>query len=150
LPERESLAIDGAESRARTIDSVGSWPTSATVAPGEGGRSGQDLVDATVSQRRLDRGLNALEGLGGDVGRRPRAEQRARQQYVWPTGDAGQPLRRHAELGSAFRGQRALVVRDAGRATGYRGRVADEEELHRTPVPFSGAADAKSSEGRGR
>ena len=32
---------------------------------------GQDLVHATVSQRRLDRGLDALEGLSGDIGRRP-------------------------------------------------------------------------------
>src|SRR5206468_5129928 len=102
LLEREPLALRGAE-QARE-----QRPEERLVAderdPGAGRMSlqrGNDSVDARASKCRLDHGRDVREGTRGDVGGRPGAGKRTRQQQIWPTRDPGEPSRGHAELGLA-------------------------------------------------
>src|SRR5439155_19004026 len=127
LLEREPLALRGAE-QARE-----QRPEKRLVAderdPGAGWmrlQRGNDAVDARTSKRRLDRGRDVREGTRGDLGGRPGAGKRARQQQVWPTRDPSEPSRGQAELGLAVESERTLVVGNAGRSPGHRGGVANQ------------------------
>ena len=101
--------------------------------PGRMGlQRGNDSVDARASKCWLERGRDVREGARGDLGGHPGAGKRARQQHVWSASDPGEPSGGHAELGLALGSERTFVVGNAGRPSGHRGSVADEQELHRS------------------
>ena len=94
------------------------------------GQRRDDLGDAAVSQRRLDHGLQASEGAGGDLGCGVGSRQRARQQHVGPVGDPGQAPRGHPEPRTAAWGQRSGVLGHTRRAARHGGGVTDDEQSH--------------------
>ena len=120
---------------ASSPDRVGSCPTSATVASGAVLlQRGDQHVDVVVPERGLDPGRHPLERGGRDLGGVARADERARQQDVGPTRDAGQPAGGQPEALPAPAGQRPIVVADPAGAGAHRGRVADQEHVHRGRV----------------
>ena len=91
---------------------------------------GNDAVDARASKCRLDRGRDVREGTRGDLSGRPGAGKRARQQQVWPTVTLASPRAATWNLGLTVGSERTLIVENARRSSGYRGGVANQQELH--------------------